>query len=119
MVGIKLNSKLTASTLLEVLIAMVTIMTVFGIAMMIFTNVTQSSLSVKKIQAERILNDILLNDQKSAGIQNQTLNVGDFRVEQVVKSYNNKSGLLEVDLTAFDAQQQQISELHKIIIDQP
>ena len=43
---LRIKSKLAASSIIEVLISMVVIMVVFGIAMMIYANVIQSSLSV-------------------------------------------------------------------------
>ena len=55
MAGRKLiRTKIMASTILEVIVAMVIIVVVFGIAMMIYTNVLRMSLSVKKIQALHI-----------------------------------------------------------------
>jgi hypothetical protein len=46
----KLNTKLPASTLLEVIIAMVVILIVFTLAIGIYNNVLRSTTSVKKIQ---------------------------------------------------------------------
>jgi len=118
MAGGKLTfkGKLKASTILEVLISMIVIMVVFGIAMMIFTNVTRSSLSDKKLSAEKALNEQLLNDEKSAGLVTQTLTIDNFRVEQTVQPYNGDNSLTRIDLAAYDEGQQKIAELHKIII---
>jgi hypothetical protein len=48
MAGNKLNTKLSASNILEVIVSMVIIVIVFGIAMMIYSNVLRFSLSAKK-----------------------------------------------------------------------
>ena len=65
MAGRKLiRTKIMASTILEVIVAMVIIVVVFGIAMMIYTNVLRMSLSVKKIQAQAILKETLYNIEK-------------------------------------------------------
>ena len=58
-----LNAKLKASTIMEVLIAMITIIVVFGIAMAVYSNILRSSLSVKKIQAQSVLAETLLNKE--------------------------------------------------------
>ncbi len=47
-----IHKKLKASTLIEVLIAMVIIMVVFAIAMQVFGNVLRTGVSYKKLQAQ-------------------------------------------------------------------
>jgi Tfp pilus assembly protein PilE len=118
MAGSKLNitKKVRASTILEVVIAMVVIILVFGIAMMIYTNVMRMSLSVKKLKAQAILQETLLIAEQNTKNSNQTLTVGDFRVEEEVKTYQNDNHLSEIHLTAYDANQQKIAELQKVII---
>ncbi|MDR3678549.1 MAG: hypothetical protein P4L41_01205 [Flavipsychrobacter sp.] len=118
MAGNKINIKaeIKASTILEVVIAMVLIVVVFSIAMMIFANVTSSSLSVKKIRAQAILHEALLNAEKSTDPTSQSLNVEDFRIEQEIKPYNQMSQLYEIHLTAYDGNQQKITELEKVIL---
>ncbi len=110
------NQKVQASTILEVLISMVIIITVFGIAMMIYTNVVRMSLSIKKIKAQAILEEILLNNEQSKNIVTYSMNVDDFRIEQEVKPFNNDTVLNTIKLTAYDANQQAITNLQKVII---
>lgn len=110
------STKVKASTIVEVLIAMVIIVVVFGIAMMIYANVTQSSLSVKKIKAEAILNEYLQNAEKSTGNTTRSFTVDSLSIQQTIKSYNTEKKLVEVDLVAYDANQQKVAELHKVII---
>jgi len=113
---IKIKTEVKASTILEVVIAMVLIVVVFSIAMMIFANVTSSSLSVKKIRAQAILNETLLNAEKTGNTVSQSLNVEDFRVEQEIKPYNQISQLYDIHLTAYDGNQQKITELEKVVL---
>jgi hypothetical protein len=116
MAGRKLiKTKVSASTILEVIIAMVIIILVFGVAMMIYTNVLRMSLSVKKIQAEAVLQETLFNAEKNNQYTSQAITIGDFRVEEELKSFNGDTTLREIHLTAFDSNQQQITELQKII----
>jgi Tfp pilus assembly protein PilV len=118
MVRVKLSikSKLAASSIIEVLISMVVIMVVFGIAMMIYANIVQSSLSVTKIRAQAILNQTLQADETSANSSSTTFTVDNLNIEQTVKNYNNEPNLTEIDLAAYDANGQQLITLHKVII---
>jgi len=118
MAGSKLTLKTTvkASTIMEVLIAMILIIAVFGIAMMIFTNVLNSSLSVKKIRAQAILQEALITAEKADNNVSQSISVDDFRIEQEIKPYNDNAALIDVRLTAFDQNQQKIAELEKVIL---
>jgi len=110
------GTKVRASTIIEVLIAMVIIVAVFGIAMMIYTNVTQSSLSVKRIRTEAVLNEYLQAAERSFVNTTQSFNVDSLTIEQTVKSYNSEKKLIEIDLVAFDSNEQKVAELHKVII---
>ena len=118
MVRVKLSikSKLAASSIIEVLISMVVIMVVFGIAMMIYANIVQSSLSVTKIRAQAILNQTLQADETSANSSSTTFTVDNLNIEQTVKNYNNEPNLTEIDLAAYDANGKQLITLHKVII---
>jgi Tfp pilus assembly protein PilV len=118
MAGRKLivQEKVAASTLLEVVISMVIIVLVFGTAMMIYSNVTRLSLSVKKTQAQAILLEMMRNMESSKEITSQSVVAGDFTIEQSVKSYNDNNDLLSVDLTAYDDNHQEVAELQKVII---
>ncbi|WP_131535583.1 hypothetical protein [Pedobacter nototheniae] len=89
---------LAASTLVEVLIAMVIIMVVFTTAIQIFNNVLYSGVSIKKIQVEQQLN-ILTNSVKQKGYQYQN----ELIVDSVVYSFNidstRLSGLTTMEIT--------------------
>ena len=113
---LKIPSKVAASTILEVLIAMVMIMVVFTIAMMIYANVMKASLSVKKIQAAAILNEAMQAVEKNKNPSSDSFTAGDLKIDQTVKPYSNEKNLLEIDLTAYDPNGDKITELHKLII---
>lgn len=113
-----LKSKLSGSSIIEALISMVVIMVVFGIAMMIYANIIQSSLSVKKIKAQAILNQTLQIDESSANNISTTFTVDGLSIEQTVKNYNNENNLTEIDLSAYDANGKELTTLRKVIINQ-
>jgi Tfp pilus assembly protein PilE len=118
MAGSKLiiSGKVNGSTIIEVLISMVVIMVVFGIAMMIYANIIPSSLSNKKLKAEALLSETLVNDEKLGNNTSLSFTVGEIRIEQQVQDYNSNQNLQEIDLTAYDAGEKKVAELHKVII---
>ncbi len=59
-----IRKKITASTLIETLIAMVVIMVVFAIAMRLFNQVMYSGVSLKKIQVQQQLHFFCKKVQK-------------------------------------------------------
>ena len=100
---------------MEVVVSMIIIVVVFGIAMMIYTNVLRLSLSAKKLRAQMILNQTMFNAENNPSNTTKTLTIGDFRIEQEVKPYTNDNDLIDIHLTAYDQNQQKVAELEKII----
>jgi len=115
----KLKRSVQASTILEVVVSMVIIVVAFGIAMMIYTNVTRMSLSAKKIRAQMLLQETMLIAEHTSANVTQTINKDDFRIEKEVKPYHEDAVLTDIHLTAYDQNQQKVAELRKIIINQP
>jgi len=113
---LKYSGRLKASSILEVIISMIVILLVFGIAMMISANVMRSSLSVKKINAEALLHELLIKVEENKENSTQTFTLGDFRVEQEIKTYNSDPALIDIHLTAYDINQEKVAELQKVII---
>jgi len=114
MAGIKLKAR--ASTLLEVIISMILIMVVFGIAMMIFTNVIRFTTSAKQIRAKAALEDLLVKEEQSKTIASQSIALDEFTIEEAVAAYNNQQNLLLVQLTAFDQNRQEVASAQKVIL---
>jgi len=118
MAGGKLNiqGKVRASTILEVVISMIVIIVVFGIGLMIFSNVTRSSLSLKKLKAEAALQDRMLSLEQDTVPTSETKGNEDFRIEQKTERYNDNNHLFRVQLTAYDNNNSKVAELQKVII---
>ncbi|CAN5280272.1 hypothetical protein BH09BAC6_BH09BAC6_10820 [soil metagenome] len=120
MAGKKLtiSGKVRTSTILEVVISLIIIVVVFGIAMMIYSNVLRFSLPLKKIKAQAILADISVSvtAEQHAENSSRTFTVDDFRIEQELKPYNDDSHLTAIYLTAYDTNQQKIAELRTVIV---
>ena len=113
---LKYTTKVEASTILEVVISMVVILAVFTIAMMIYSNVMRSSLSVKKIKAQALLHETMAKAEQNEENSSQIFTVDDFKIEQKTETYDNNPALTEIDLVAFDANQDTVARLQKVII---
>ena len=113
---LKFTAKVEASTILEVVISMVVILAVFTMAMMIYTNVMRSSLSVKKIKAQALLHAAMAKAEHNKN--NQIFTADDFKIEQKIGPYDNEPALTEIDLTAFDLNLDTIAKLKKVIINE-
>jgi hypothetical protein len=95
---------------------MMIIILVFGIAMMIYTNVSRQSLSGQKLKAQAILAQIMKEMGKAEQSANQESIIGGFTVERSLKPYAKNGRLLQIDLIAFDQNNQLLAELHQLII---
>lgn len=117
MAGIQMNitRRVRASSLLEVIVSMVIIVVVFGLAMMMIANITRGSLSTKKMHAQSILKNMLMNGEGQKDWISKTVTIDSVRVEQEVKPY--ATGLLDVRLTAYDANNEKMAELRKVVIE--
>jgi Tfp pilus assembly protein PilE len=111
-----IQKRVKGSTLLEVVVSMVIIILVFGIAMMIYANITRSALSAKKIRAQAIMQQALLHLEESDQKGNANFKVGDITIQQIVNSYKDDPDLTEVSLTVYDDNHTEILETHQIII---
>jgi type II secretory pathway pseudopilin PulG len=110
------KSKLPASTILEVIIAMVIILLVFTIAMMISANVMRSSTSVKKLAAQALIHELLIKAEQGNNIDPQNITVEDFRVEQTITQDANFPDVLDIELVAYDINQTKVADLKKAIV---
>jgi Tfp pilus assembly protein PilE len=113
---ISIGKKVRASSILEVLISMVVILIVFSIAMVIYTNVLKLSLSVKKIRAQAVLQDIMIRSEYETNLSDQSFSRDDLRIELEIRKVDDFQRLSSVNLTAYDDNQQKVAELQKLII---
>lgn len=113
---INFRSKVKSSTVLEVVVSMVIIILVFGISMMIYSNVMRLSLSPQKIKAQAILEKALAQAEQEIAPVNKTVIIGDIGIEEEVKPYPENTNLSDIHLAAYDINKQKITELEKVII---
>jgi competence protein ComGC len=92
MAGSKITKKgmLQAATIMEVVIALVIIVVVFGMAMMIFANVTQQAISTKKDTGCSMCSEMsMLKADQSQQLPQEAFNQDGFRIIPVVKPFES------------------------------
>ena len=115
MATLKLPKKLPASTVLEVVLAMVIVIVVFGLAMMIFTNVTRSSPALQKTRAAATVSRIMLQ-QHHRDPAEETIADSDLTIKIHTGEYPPNTQLLDVTVTAFDANQQVLARQQQLLL---
>lgn len=102
----KLKSKLLeASTLIEVLIAMVIIMVVFAMAMGLFSNVLSSGVSMRKVQIGQQLEALRLQVIEHGSVEQESIRVDsvDYKIN-VVKQAASAMQMVEIKAADHGAQ---------------
>ncbi|WP_158829369.1 PulJ/GspJ family protein [Mucilaginibacter lacusdianchii] len=110
------NTKVAASTILEVVVAMVVILAVLGISMMIYANVMRLSLSGQKLRAQFVLAQAMTQLEAGAEIGNTEDTADGWQMEKAIVPYEGSGNLLRVHLTLYDRNHEKLAEAYKIII---
>jgi type II secretory pathway pseudopilin PulG len=115
-VKLSFGNKVGGSSILEVVVAMVVIVMVLGIALMIFGNVTRSSLSVKQLRAQAILNRqmALMADSGEQGMADTV--ASGWKLLKEAQPYSGGGRLQQVHLSLLDENQDTIAQLRQVII---
>ncbi|OOQ58331.1 hypothetical protein [Mucilaginibacter pedocola] len=108
--------KLTASSLLEVLIAMVVIVVVFGIGMMIYSNVARSSVTTTKLRARSILDTELSDTEENSAAADSNYSVDSLGITRVYTPFLQAKNLQVVTLTAFGTRGDTLAQVQKVIL---
>jgi putative aminopeptidase FrvX len=110
-----MKSTVKASSILEVVIAMVVIVTVFTVAMMIYGNVQRLSLSGQKIKVRGILQETLINAERNPENTKRSLTIDNISVDEEISNYNQAEDLKLIDLVAYDLNREKIAELREVV----
>ncbi|OFY26027.1 MAG: hypothetical protein A2275_05835 [Bacteroidetes bacterium RIFOXYA12_FULL_35_11] len=112
---VELNKKLHASTLIEVLIAMVIIVVVFGIANMIFLNIQKSTNTGIKIAASLELDKIAAETHRNFTYMDEEYKLDRFTIIKKVSNYNKAEELRQLNFEVLDAEGKIILERKELI----
>ncbi len=95
-----MDKKLAASTLIEVLIAMVIIMAVFVIAIGIYTNITQSGYSISTTQSQQQMQKIISESISNHDWQDQELEEDSILYRKTVSAWPGYDDLVLIEVRA-------------------
>ncbi len=110
--------RFTASSILEVVIAMVMIVLVLGLSMAIYTNVMRLSLPARTVRAQLVLQQAMDNLEQTG--QDQTLTTPEgWQISQQVKPYDSSAekpdSLSTAELVLTDESHHELASLKKVI----
>lgn len=94
--------KLKSATLIEAIVAMVIIMAVFGLAMMIYVNVINSSVSARHVRIGLILKKAAEDTVASKRFFDEAFEEGGFAISKSVSKYDNVETLIRLRLEIVD-----------------
>lgn len=94
------RGKLEASTLIEVLIAMVIIMVIFAIAIALFNNVLSGGVSLKKLSVQNELNVLAKEVETKGYVEKETLSI-DGIIYKFSRQETAHPGLCRLEIKAF------------------
>ncbi len=117
MVGIA-DKKLKASSLLETIVALMVIMIVFGIAMTIYVNVMKNSSSLSEVKASLRLDVLAKESKEKKAFFDEDFEEENIDFEKRVTKYQNKEGLLLLELEARDKTNRILAERKEIIVEE-
>ena len=108
--------RLKADSLLETVVAAVLIVIIFGIAMMIYSNVIRSSLSVKQLQAASLLEEAAAEITNTRSITTGSVRKGDFTIYFSAMPWDETRKSLKLHLAATDAKGDTVAIINKLIL---
>lgn len=97
-----LVKKIQASTLIEVITAMIIIMIIFGIAMMIFTNINTTSNTKLKLFAGMHIDKVYEETIKENSFFDEDYQVESIKIEKKIMPYKNNDNIIILQFIAFD-----------------
>lgn len=112
----KLNSKIQAATLIEVLIALSIISISVGIAMIIHTNILYSNRNNMKMKATLLLNEISIETQKTKDYSDTEISTDNIVVIKKLEPYKNIEFLYEMSLEAKDKLGTKLAERKELVL---
>ncbi|OJW17952.1 hypothetical protein [Mucilaginibacter sp. 44-25] len=116
MAGIGYRSKrIKADSLLEVIIAAVLVVLIFGVAMMVLSNVNRASRPIKKLKAEAVLRRLSAEWVETPYANTEDTMVGDFRVIRA-RYVIDSMDAYRLHLAALDRRSDTVAVLDQIFI---
>ncbi len=112
------NSKIRrikASTLAETLVALVIITTVFGIALMLITNLYKNPADLSKRRAVSLIDQFSAESKISWNDKNTSQTESSLRIERKVEQYDNQPDLFLQNWRAYDETGRMVYEKNELV----
>lgn len=112
-----LKDKIKGSTLVETLVAMIIVMLAFGIGLMIYLNVIQSSGAQQKLNAQLQMNRIAIETKGKNLFVDDEYSMENLKLVKTIQSYSGESDKLKLlKIEAFDGNGKKLSERKELVI---
>lgn len=113
----KLITSISGSTLVETLVAMIIVMLAFGIGMMIYLNVIQSSSALQKLNAQLQMNQIAIETIEDSLFAENEYTLKTMKIIKTLQAHNAVSDKLKLlKLEAFDGNGKKLGERKELVI---
>jgi Tfp pilus assembly protein PilV len=93
---VALRTKIQAATLIEVIVSLVIIMIFFGIAMMIYINVLNTSISNRQIQADLLLKEVCEETILNRRYFDEKIEKDGFVVYKSIRKYSDMENVIHL-----------------------
>jgi Tfp pilus assembly protein PilV len=111
-----INRKIKASSILEVVVALVLAMIVFGISMMLFANVVRSGVSLQQLHGTLLLNDLYIRTRENKSFYDEEIKEGDNIIHKKVSKFKNMPQLVLLELEIVNPEDKKLSSRKDIIL---
>ncbi len=112
---VKLKLAISGVTVIEVLIALVVIMTTFFIFSMIYVNTLRTTLSENDLKANLIAFQEALLTRSNKTFFDQQLNINGLQVDKKVSYYQNNQKIIQLNITVRDSSGEQKAIYNELI----
>jgi hypothetical protein len=115
--GRLINSKLKAFTLLETMVALVIIFTVFGITTAVITQTALHGISIRKLRAESLLNEYAGRTIRQKEFFNAEERRDDFLLRREMTLYPGYDSLLCIHYYIYNPDRQLLHDWQQLIVE--
>lgn len=99
--------KITSSTLVEVIVAMVVLAIAFSVGIMIYFNILTGSGSYRSFETSLILKQIATETINDKSYIDETIEISDLTIQKSIKAYNGSKKIMVLELHAIDQNQKE------------
>ncbi|MBO9702110.1 MAG: hypothetical protein J7604_18015 [Sporocytophaga sp.] len=108
--------KIKASSLIEVVVAMVVMVITFGVGMMIYHNILRSGINLQNVKAEMLLSRIAEETVRSKSYFDEDIKEGELIVRKKVGKYQNSTSLLQLEIQVYSKEEKLLAEGNNLIL---